>query len=176
MWCSTCNASLKPLCHIFPIVLVDNGGVYRHNQRNSILADEMGLGKTAQSVCFLDELCKRNFRGPFLVVAPLSTIPHWQVWLTISSILPLLFSPSPCCPAIVFPSNLLTLALISIISVLQREVETWTDMNVVVYHGSATAKEALREHEFWYANGETNIRIPNTRATPAPLKFNVRVH
>ena len=51
----------------------------RHNQRASILADEMGLGKTAQSVCFMDELCKRNFRGPFLVVAPLSTIPHWQV-------------------------------------------------------------------------------------------------
>ena len=51
----------------------------RYNRRASVLADEMGLGKTAQCVTFLFEMCKRGFRGPFLVVAPLSTIPHWQV-------------------------------------------------------------------------------------------------
>jgi SNF2 family DNA or RNA helicase len=39
----------------------------------------MGLGKTAQSVCFLDQLSRKGVRGPFLIVAPLSTIPHWQV-------------------------------------------------------------------------------------------------
>lgn len=44
-----------------------------------ILADEMGLGKTVQAVTFLDYLyTKENIRGPFLVVAPLSTIGNWQ--------------------------------------------------------------------------------------------------
>ena len=47
--------------------------------RNSILADEMGLGKTIQSLCFL-LLLKKNYgiRGPFLILAPLSTIPNWM--------------------------------------------------------------------------------------------------
>jgi superfamily II DNA or RNA helicase len=47
--------------------------------RNSLLADEMGLGKTVQSVSFCKHL--RDHQGahlPFLIVAPLSTIPHWQ--------------------------------------------------------------------------------------------------
>ena len=47
--------------------------------RSVILGDEMGLGKTAQSVSTLD--CLRRFHaagGPFLIVAPLSTIQHWQ--------------------------------------------------------------------------------------------------
>lgn len=47
--------------------------------RSVILADEMGLGKTIQSMTFLRML--RDPMGknqPFLVVAPLSTLPHWQ--------------------------------------------------------------------------------------------------
>jgi superfamily II DNA or RNA helicase len=49
------------------------------NRRNCILADEMGLGKTAQAAAFLDHLFHmENDRGPFLVVVPLTTIPHWQ--------------------------------------------------------------------------------------------------
>ncbi|KAK8806961.1 hypothetical protein WA158_003720 [Blastocystis sp. Blastoise] len=48
------------------------------NNRNSILADEMGLGKTVQSALFIHSLIyKYNIRPPFLIVAPLSTIPHW---------------------------------------------------------------------------------------------------
>jgi chromodomain-helicase-DNA-binding protein 7 len=43
------------------------------------LQDEMGLGKTVQSVSFCESLrAQYNMRGPFLVVAPLSTIPHWH--------------------------------------------------------------------------------------------------
>ena len=50
-----------------------------HKGFNCILADEMGLGKTVQSVTFLEHLCRiHNMRGPFLIVAPLSTIYHWQ--------------------------------------------------------------------------------------------------
>ena len=50
-----------------------------HNGRNSILADEMGLGKTVQTLQFLKSLrTRQNVRAPFLVIAPLSTLPHWQ--------------------------------------------------------------------------------------------------
>ncbi|EAY08212.1 SNF2 family N-terminal domain containing protein [Trichomonas vaginalis G3] len=50
-----------------------------YNKRNNILADEMGLGKTAQTVSMLESLRKyENVRGPFLVMAPLSTLPHWR--------------------------------------------------------------------------------------------------
>ena len=49
-----------------------------HARRNVLLADEMGLGKTAQSVALLGELRRLGVQGPFLVVAPLSTLEHWQ--------------------------------------------------------------------------------------------------
>ena len=53
---------------------------------NGILADEMGLGKTLQSLSFLGYLkYVKNIEGPFLVVAPLSTLNNWnkevQKWL-----------------------------------------------------------------------------------------------
>jgi chromodomain-helicase-DNA-binding protein 1 len=45
---------------------------------NVILADEMGLGKTVQTVAFMNWLRHdRGQQGPFIVVAPLSTIPSW---------------------------------------------------------------------------------------------------
>ena len=47
--------------------------------RSCILADEMGLGKTVQVVATLNHLrSKEGLRGPFLIVAPLSTIGHWH--------------------------------------------------------------------------------------------------
>lgn len=48
------------------------------NSRNCILADEMGLGKTIQSLAFVDSVHRLGIRGPFLIIAPLSTIPNWQ--------------------------------------------------------------------------------------------------
>lgn len=46
---------------------------------NGILADEMGLGKTVQSIAFLSYLAEtHNIWGPFLVVAPASTLHNWQ--------------------------------------------------------------------------------------------------
>lgn len=48
------------------------------HKRNSILADEMGLGKTIQTAAFLQLLKdKQGCRGPFLVIAPLSTVVNW---------------------------------------------------------------------------------------------------
>lgn len=60
--------------------------------RNVILADEMGLGKTIQSIAFLNYLFSfQNMKGPFLIVAPLSTLEHWkrtvEDWSTMNCVL-----------------------------------------------------------------------------------------
>ena len=78
-----------------------------------IIADEMGLGKTCQSASFLQHLWKnepvgkKKFTqvGQFLVVAPLSTLDHWQ-----------------------------------------REIETWTELHSVIYHGSEIGRKNIREN------------------------------
>ena len=44
---------------------------------NGILADEMGLGKTIQCIAAVADMAARGVTGPFLVVAPLSTVPNW---------------------------------------------------------------------------------------------------
>jgi len=47
------------------------------NGINGILADEMGLGKTIQTVALFCHMYEMGVSGPFLVVAPLSTVPNW---------------------------------------------------------------------------------------------------
>jgi superfamily II DNA or RNA helicase len=103
-----------------------------HYGRGSILADEMGLGKTAQAVTFLHAL-QYEYRqpGPFLVIGPLSTLPHWQ-----------------------------------------REVEAWTDMNCVYYHGNSEAREVIRQHEIEYGVAKDKER--QTQPNPK-YKFNVMI-
>ncbi|KAM6918844.1 chromodomain-helicase-DNA-binding protein 8 [Xenentodon cancila] len=49
-----------------------------YNRQNCILADEMGLGKTIQSIALLSEVYAASVQGPFLVIAPLSTITNWE--------------------------------------------------------------------------------------------------
>ncbi|XP_047133155.1 chromodomain-helicase-DNA-binding protein 8 isoform X1 [Hydra vulgaris] len=82
---------------------------------NCILADEMGLGKTIQSISLLCAIKQYGIRGPFLVIAPLSTIVNWQ-----------------------------------------REFEEWTDINAIVYHGSAQSRLHIQQYEMRYKdeNGE----------------------
>ncbi len=89
-----------------------------YNGRNCLLADEMGLGKTIQSLAFLDAAFQYGMRGPFLVIAPLSTIPNWQ-----------------------------------------REFELWSDMNVIVYHGSQTSRNMLAEYEMYYKDDKGERRM-----------------
>ncbi|CAI5728296.1 unnamed protein product [Hyaloperonospora brassicae] len=85
-----------------------------YQKRNSMLADEMGLGKTVQTVMFVNHLAavERTPR-PFIIVAPLSTLGHWQ-----------------------------------------REFDSWTNLNAVVYHGSVAAREALQNYEFFLTEDE----------------------
>ncbi|OBA23956.1 hypothetical protein METBIDRAFT_30314 [Metschnikowia bicuspidata var. bicuspidata NRRL YB-4993] len=47
------------------------------NGLNGILADEMGLGKTLQCIALYGYLIEHGVKGPFLVVAPLSTVANW---------------------------------------------------------------------------------------------------
>lgn len=50
---------------------------------NGILADEMGLGKTVQSIAFLAHLVEsQGIWGPFLIIAPASTLHNWQQEVT----------------------------------------------------------------------------------------------
>ncbi|KAI9862902.1 MAG: putative DNA helicase ino80 [Trichoglossum hirsutum] len=50
---------------------------------NGILADEMGLGKTVQSISVMSYLAEtHNIWGPFLVIAPASTLHNWQQEIT----------------------------------------------------------------------------------------------
>lgn len=52
--------------------------LFYNPRRNCILADEMGLGKTIQSITFLEEIYRVGIKGPFLIIAPLSTIANWE--------------------------------------------------------------------------------------------------
>ena len=58
------------LCMYTHQVLYENGV-------NGILGDEMGLGKTIQCIAVIAHMIEMGIRGPFLVAAPLSTVPNW---------------------------------------------------------------------------------------------------
>ena len=45
--------------------------------KGGFLCDEMGLGKTIQVIGLVAHLMTVNVVGPFLVVAPLATLPNW---------------------------------------------------------------------------------------------------
>ncbi|KAM8787199.1 chromodomain-helicase-DNA-binding protein 7 isoform 3-T3 [Rhynchonycteris naso] len=87
-----------------------------YNMRNCILADEMGLGKTIQSITFLYEIYLKGIHGPFLVIAPLSTIPNWE-----------------------------------------REFHTWTELNVVVYHGSQASRRTIQLYEMYFKDPQGRV-------------------
>ncbi|GJD12175.1 Chromodomain-helicase-DNA-binding protein 6 [Galdieria sulphuraria] len=116
----------KPSNFDYTQVSFKNGGYLREYQmeglkwlvscwckyQGSILADEMGLGKTLQTVAFLQYLyIRERIRGPFLIIAPLSTVEHWK-----------------------------------------REFESWTDMNVVVYHGNSESRSIIHQYEWGFSD------------------------
>ncbi|XP_029525089.2 chromodomain-helicase-DNA-binding protein 6-like isoform X2 [Oncorhynchus nerka] len=87
-----------------------------YNRKNCILADEMGLGKTIQSITFLFEMFSMGLRGPFLIIAPLSTITNWE-----------------------------------------REFRTWTEINVIVYHGSQISRQMIHQYEMYHKDQQGNV-------------------
>jgi chromodomain-helicase-DNA-binding protein 7 len=63
-----------------------------HEDRNVVLADEMGLGKTIMTLSFFNHLYTHlGLKGPFLVIAPLTTLEHWnkvaQTWTSMNTVL-----------------------------------------------------------------------------------------
>ena len=64
-------------------------------------------------------------RGPFLVLAPLSTLSHWQ-----------------------------------------REVEAWTDLHGVVFHGGVDARSVIMDYE-WAGVPREEVNRPRAKA-PTP--------
>ena len=79
----------------------------------------MGLGKTVQSALFMYSVMKEyKLRYPFLVVAPLSTLPHWE-----------------------------------------SEIRRWTDMHVVVFHGSLESRENILKYEWRSKLGEFDVLV-----------------
>lgn len=50
--------------------------IYLHGS-SGILADEMGLGKTIQAISMIAFLKQEGIPGPFIIVAPLSTVENW---------------------------------------------------------------------------------------------------
>lgn len=83
------------------------------NRRNTILADEMGLGKTIQTIGFINYIYNEyNIEGPFIVIAPLSTIANWK-----------------------------------------KEIEEWSNLYAIVYHGDVVSKKIIQNYE-WKENDD----------------------
>lgn len=75
----TCRGDgLEDRCRWWSSCLVFTHHLHFLPRKNCILADEMGLGKTIQSITFLYEIFNMGIRGPFLIIAPLSTITNWE--------------------------------------------------------------------------------------------------
>lgn len=53
--------------------------VLYENGLNGILGDEMGLGKTIQVIALFCHLIEKQQSGPYLIIAPLSTLPNWML-------------------------------------------------------------------------------------------------
>eukprot|EP00962_Isochrysis_galbana_P052028 scaffold23412_cov73-Isochrysis_galbana.AAC.1 len=80
----------------------------------------MGLGKTAQACSLLRLLSEADgVHGPFLIIAPLSTLPHWR-----------------------------------------REIESWTRLHAIVFHGGKEAREAMVRYEWAMPPGVGGEAVP----------------
>lgn len=98
------------------LLLIHDHALSRHSYFTS---------KTIQTATYVSTVASQlSTRGPFLIVAPLSTIPHWY-----------------------------------------REFTGWTDLNTIVYHGSAEDRARCRSDEFPF---------PKDYIDPDNLGFNAR--
>ena len=93
--CNVTGGTRLPCSRLLPLRLLPPSGA-------------VGLGKTAQAIVMLDQLRQTGASAARFVVAPLSTLAHWQ-----------------------------------------REIEEWTDLSVLLYHGSRESREVMLQHEFY---------------------------
>jgi SNF2 family DNA or RNA helicase len=74
-----------------------------------------------QSIAVLEfRRTKAKKRGPFVVIAPLTTLGHWR-----------------------------------------REIETWTDMNVVLFSGCKEDRQMILQHEIYFGDKSMGRRRRN---------------
>ncbi|XP_076003529.1 chromodomain-helicase-DNA-binding protein 6 isoform X3 [Genypterus blacodes] len=104
-----------------------------YNRKNCILADEMGLGKTIQSITFLYEIFCMGIRGPFLIIAPLSTITNWErefrTWTPIN--------------VIVYHGSQISRQMILQYEMFYRDSQGNTIPGVLKFHGVITTFEMI---------------------------------
>src|SRR4051812_33822453 len=90
----------------------------------------MGLGKTIQTIAFLEYLrVNQSIRGPFMVLAPLTTLSNWQreieKWTTMNGNFHFKKCPS-------------------------------AKPTVIVFHGTKAARDMIKVHD-WKVNGKKLI-------------------
>ncbi|XP_075316313.1 uncharacterized protein chd6 isoform X3 [Odontesthes bonariensis] len=104
-----------------------------YNRKNCILADEMGLGKTIQSITFLYEIFSMGIRGPFLIIAPLSTITNWErefrMWTHMN--------------VIVYHGSQISRQMILQYEMFHRDAQGNTVPGVLKFHGLITTFEMI---------------------------------
>ncbi|XP_051932223.1 chromodomain-helicase-DNA-binding protein 6 isoform X3 [Hippocampus zosterae] len=104
-----------------------------YNRKNCILADEMGLGKTIQSITFLYEMFSMGIRGPFLIIAPLSTITNWErefrTWTRMN--------------VIVYHGSQISRQMILQYEMFHRDAQGNTAPTVLKFHGLITTFEMV---------------------------------
>ncbi|XP_067442389.1 chromodomain-helicase-DNA-binding protein 6 isoform X1 [Thunnus thynnus] len=104
-----------------------------YNRKNCILADEMGLGKTIQSITFLYEIFSMGIRGPFLIIAPLSTITNWErefrTWTRMN--------------VIVYHGSQISRQMILQYEMFHRDAQGNTIPGVLKFHGLITTFEMI---------------------------------
>ena len=95
--------------------------------KNSILADEMGLGKTIQVISLMEHVVHK--------------------WAWARRVRRSMQTQQP----------ILVIAPLSTLGFWRREIESWTSLNVIMYHDNEGGKEVRRlieKYEWYYGNGQ----------------------
>ena len=133
------------------------------NKRSCILADEMGLGKVnSQNIlCFLSP-CVKSFHSRMHLhhhVAMLKLTHLGLLFLLLYFLYPQTIQSMTFLDRLMHMSKtqvrgpFLIVAPLSLVAQWQSEAATWApDMNVILYHGSADAREFLVKQEFYYTD------------------------
>ena len=56
-----------------------------------------------------------------------------------------------------------------------KEFELWTDMNVIVYHGSAVSRQMLQDYEFYFKDPNAQMVVNAAGKRQQALKFNALI-